>query len=239
MNEGFAIYLNLDEAKSVENEKLIEKIDDFLLQYGVVYSGIRNLYFAREEEKRDDTIARALEALKQCSWLEGILAFTPILRATNVCSVNQIHTDGMSKPKAGKYRYYEKYYKSTGMLPHAIVVDEHNQIQDGYISYLLACKYDLSAEVISCVKGQPLYKIVSGRHVCKCDEKYQMGSRKIYSWNYDLQDPVIPGDILEVCTSKGKAYMCVEQIGYESGTEFCKAYKSVTEHTHKRIEKKG
>ena len=44
-----------------------------------------------------------------------------------------------------KLWYYEKYYQKKHQLPHAIVVDENKQLRDGYISYLLAKKYNVRA----------------------------------------------------------------------------------------------
>ena len=59
-----------------------------------------------------------------------------------------------------KLWYYEKYYQKKHQLPHAIVVDENKQLRDGYISYLLAKKYNVRADVCEMISGQPMRKIM-------------------------------------------------------------------------------
>lgn len=59
-----------------------------------------------------------------------------------------------------KLWYYEKYYQKKHQLPHAIVVDENKQLRDGYISYLLAKKYNVRADVCEMISGQLMRKIM-------------------------------------------------------------------------------
>ena len=62
------------------------------------------------------------------------------------------------------------------------------------------------------VLGQPLRKIVKGRHVVLSNGKWKKKSNKRYIWIYTLKKPVVPGDILLVNTKKGRAYICVDRI---------------------------
>ena len=165
MNEALAVYLNLDMENIEKNEEIIRKIDELLLTVGMKYSGIMNLYISVDEQKRDETVFRAEELLRNTDWLKDILSHILIGVITNACPIEEIQTDMMSNPSSEKWGYYEQYYQKTKQLPHAIVVDENKQLRDGYVSYLLAKKYGVQAEVCGMVSGQPLRKIVKGRHV--------------------------------------------------------------------------
>lgn len=48
--------------------------------------------------------------------------------------------------------------------------------------------------------------------------------------------PVVPGDILLVNTSKGRAYICVDRIQYVAGQSFCSRYNTVKKHMNMRME---
>lgn len=148
---------------------------------------------------------------------------------TNTCSIDEIRTDRLSDPSPEKIWYYEQYYQKTKKLPHGIVVDEDRQLRDGYISYLLAKKYNIRADICEMVSGQPLRKIVGGMHVKFSDGKWRKTGRKRYIWIYTLKSPVVPGDILMVNTKKGKAFICVDKIDYAAG-KFCSKYKKVRKH---------
>jgi hypothetical protein len=157
---------------------------------------------------------------------------------TNACSMDEIRTDRMSDPSPEKIWYYEQYYQKTKKLPHGIVVDENRQLRDGYISYLLAKKYNIRADICEMVSGQPLRKIVGGMHVKFSDGKWRKTGRKRYIWIYTLKSPVVPGDILMVNTKKGKAFICVDKIDYAAG-KFCSKYKKVRKHLNTHLEKEG
>ena len=157
---------------------------------------------------------------------------------TNACSMDEIRTDRMSDPSPEKIWYYEQYYQKTKKLPHGIVVDENRQLRDGYISYLLAKKYNIRADICEMVSGQPLRKIVGGMHVKFSDVKWRKTGRKRYIWIYTLKSPVVPGDILMVNTKKGKAFICVDKIDYAAG-KFCSKYKKVRKHLNTHLEKEG
>lgn len=154
---------------------------------------------------------------------------------TNACSMDEIRTDRMSDPSPEKIWYYEQYYQKTKKLPHGIVVDENRQLRDGYISYLLAKKYNIRADICEMVSGQPLRKIVGGMHVKFSDGKWRKTGRKRYIWIYTLKSPVVPGDILMVNTKKGKAFICVDKIDYAAG-KFCSKYKKVRKHLNTHLE---
>lgn len=182
-----------------------------LLTVGMKYSGIMNLYTSIDEQKRDQTVFRAENLLRNTDWLKDILSHISIGTITNACLLDELQTDLMSNPSPEKLWYYERYYQETKQLPHAIAVDENKQLRDGYISYLLAKKYDARAEICEMVSGQPLRKIVKGRHVVFSDGKWRQKSNKRYIWIYTLKEPVVPGDILLVNTKKdGLIYVSTE-----------------------------
>lgn len=86
------------------------------------------------------------------------------------------------------------------------------------------------------VSGQPLRKIVKGRHVVLSNGKWKKKSNKRYIWIYTLKNPVVPGDILLVNTKKGRAYICVDRIEYAAGQGFCSRYNTVKKHMNMRME---
>ena len=222
MNEALAVYLNLDMENIEKNEEIMRKIDELLLTVGMKYS--------------DETVFRAEELLRNTDWLKDILSHILIGVITNACPIEEIQTDMMSNPSSEKWGYYEQYYQKTKQLPHAIVVDENKQLRDGYVSYLLAKKYGVQAEVCGMVSGQPLRKIVKGRHVVLSNGKWKKKSNKRYIWIYTLKNPVVPGDILLVNTKKGRAYICVDRIEYAAGQGFCSRYNTVKKCMNMRME---
>lgn len=235
MNEGIVVFLNGGEGEGRELEKLTRRIDSFLLDYGLAYSGVRNLYIPTEASGRDHAVFAACDALKKADWLEDRLAHVFIVNQMSVCPLEQIRTDDMSEPSAAKMAYYEEYYRSSRELAHGIAVDEEGKLRDGYISYLLARKYGLSPDIYETLAGSPLRKVVKGRHAVQDGETWRIKNGRRYSWTYSLKAPVVPGDILKVRTKKGQMYMCVEQITYVTGEEFCTDYSAVIKHMRKRL----
>lgn len=238
MNETLEVYLNLDMDNEQENEELIRKIDDLLLSAGMNYSGIANMYLPVERKNRDTVVFCAEKLLRNADWLKGILSYISVGTLTNACSIKEIRTELMSDPSPEKIWYYEQYYQKTKKLPHAIVVDEDKQLTDGYISYLLAKKYNVHADVYERVAEQPLRKIVRGFHVKFSDGKWRKKSRKRYIWIYTLKAPVVPGDILMVNTKTEKDFICVDKIDYVAG-KFCSKYKKSRKHLHIRMEEES
>lgn len=236
MNEGMAVFLNMDMDKPEENEALIRRIDRFLLEQRIRYSGIRNLYRPMDERERDHRIYAACRALRGADWLKGSLAYVSILHQTNACPLEQIRLDRMSEPSPGKLKYYEDFYQSSRCLAHGIVVDEEGQLRDGYTSYILARKYGIWPEVYEAFAGEPLRKIVRGRHVAPDGDGWKIKCRKIYSWGYDLRRAVVPGDILEVMTKRGQDFIRVDKIDYVTGQDFCQEHFGTKRHTGKRME---
>ena len=116
------------------------------------------------------------------------------------------------------------------------MVDENRQLRDGYISYLLAGKYKARAEVYETVSGQPLRKIVKGRHVEFTKGKWKKKSDKPYIWIYTLRAPVVPGNILLVNTKNGADFICVDSVDYIAGHRFCSKYKKVRKHMDMHME---
>lgn len=231
MNEGMMIFLNGEE----ELEKLIGRIDEFLLDFGIAYSGVRNLYIPTETADRDHAVFAACDALKNADWLKDRLAWTSIMNRTDTCPLDQIRLDDMTDPSPGKLKYYEKYYLSSHELAHGIVVDEERKLRDGYTSYILARKYGICADIYEAFAGCPLRKVVMGRHVLQDKGAWKIKGEKRYSWTYSLKAAVVPGDILKVQTKKGQMYMCVDRIAYVTGEEFCAKYSAVMKHMKKRL----
>ena len=85
--------------------------------------------------------------------------------------MNAIDCSQMIPPKESKMAYYEEYYLKTNELPHGILVDENDCLTDGYVSYLIAQKYNLKQnmfrglEIYRVESEVPHKKIVAGRHV--------------------------------------------------------------------------
>lgn len=235
MNEGFSLFLNLEEDKMEENEILIQKIDDFLLNFGIKYSGLANFYVPTDDDNRDDAVFAACEALKNIVWLKELYAFVLVGNRTNVCGMEEILTDDMSEPSEEKLKYYEDYYLASGKLAHGIVVDENRQLRDGYISYILAKKYGIRTDIYEALSSQPLKKVVKGRHVKLCGNEWKVISENRYRWFYGLKAPVVPGDILQVKTRKGLAFIRVDCIEYETGNNFCRRHKKTKRHLRVRM----
>ena len=87
MNEALAVYLNLDMENIEKNEEIIRKIDELLLTVGMKYSGIMNLYISVDEQKRDETVFRAEELLRNTDWLKDMLSHILIGVITIACPI--------------------------------------------------------------------------------------------------------------------------------------------------------
>lgn len=235
MNEGFALYLNTNEKEELNKEMLLSKIRNLLENFGVRYSKSGNVYIPVHNNRRDHVVFTVMKLLNEISWLKKGKAYLKILNKENCCPLGYVKVDHMTEPEKKKFLYYEEYYKNTGKLAHELVIDEKRQLRDGYISYLLAVKYGLMPKVYEAFACQPQKKIVCGRHVEKMDGEWKIKSDKTYCWVYNLVDPVVPGDILEVYTRRGTAYMRVEEIKYVTGKEFCRLYAGVKQHMHERL----
>lgn len=234
MNEGMGIYLHLENIKEEEVNDLLLRMDDLLLNFGIKYGGIANWYVPLDMKNRDHVMYVGEQVLKEVTWLKGIFSHVAIMNRANACELDQIRVrEGWETKKeaAEKLQYYESYYKCTGKLAHDIMVDEENRLVDGFTSCYLAKKYGLNVDVFQCLNGAPVKKVVRGRHVTAKDEKWKIANDKFYSWVYTLRKPVVPGDVLQVWTEKGLAYMQVEDICYVTGKEFCSQYKKVRIHT--------
>lgn len=236
MNEGMAVFLNFKDEERDQMNAFIGKMDDLLLSYGIAYSGFRNIYKPISGKHRDHTIYAAANALENTPWLKERLSHISVVHRTNTCSLREIHADNMTRPSPAKLRYYESYYLSSHKLAHKIVVDENLQLRDGYSSYILARKYRIRPDIYKAFTDQPLVKVIRGRHVSPGRKGWRFKSNSIYSWSYLLKKPVVPGDILQVQTKKGTAFVCVSEIDYAAGEEFCGEHLSVLKHTGKRMD---
>lgn len=235
MNDGLTIFLNIDEREIKENEALIKRIDELLLAFGMEYTGLRNIYRPIEEKDRDHAIFAACQALNDAVWLKDKLVGTLVMNRASVCSIEQIRTQHMEEPSVAKLTYYENFYQKHYTLAHGIIVDECGQMRDGYTSYIIARKYGIRPDVYEAYAGRPLRKVVKGQHVFRDGDIWKPKNNKIYIWNYTLKSPVVPGDILKVQTRKGQAFICVRQIDYITGEEFCKKHRNVLKHMKERL----
>lgn len=230
MNEAMAVFLNLDASKYTENNAFIERIDELLQKAGMKYTGFNNVYRPVETRDRDKAVFTACRLLKETDWLIDKLADVSVINRLDVCPMDRICLGDMLEPAAAKLEYYENYYQKSHTLAHGIVVDEHGQMRDGYTSYLIAQKYGLHPDIYEAYSEQPLTKIVRGRHVFRDGDGWKVKSDKYYIWNYSLKDPVVPGDVLKVQTQKGRAFMCVEEIHYITGKDFCQEHRNAIRH---------
>ena len=113
-------------------------------------------------------------------------------------------------------------------------MDENRQLRSGYTSYVIAKKYGIRPDIFEAFAGQPLQKVVRGRHVSPSQDGWHIKNDNLYSWNYIIKKPVVPGDILKVQTKRGQEFIRVDTIDYVTGTEFCEKYADVIKHTGKR-----
>lgn len=245
MNESVYIYLKLEDMDVEKRINLINKVDKLLLPTGLKYSGFRNMYLPQDNKRRDDIMFNAIHTLKTCDWLEGIYDHVIIGNRCYDGNLDEIDCSQVTMPKKSKMAYYEAYYLKTNCLPHGILIDENNHLEDGYCSYLLAQKYHLKQNVLDGVdiyqveSSVPYKKLVIGRHVVLKESGISVKSEKRYVWICDIKAPVVPGDVLLVRTGKGKDFMIVDKVAYEAGTKNLEKYKKVIKHTGRRIEQAG
>ena len=244
MNEVVYIYLKLGNVKKEEQDELINRMDEMLLPIGLQCSGFRNMYTPQDYKRRDDIAFDAIHMLETCDWLKGIYDYAMTGSRCFSKDLNAIDCSRMTPPKESKIAYYEEYYSETNELPHGILVDENDCLTDGYVSYLIAQKYNLKQNMF---KGLEIYrvesevphkKIVEGRHVVFGKDDIIIKSEKRYRWICDITAPVVPGDVLLVRTGKGKAFMVVDKIVYEAGNKNLSVFKNVIKHTGKKMERK-
>ena len=117
MNELLSVSLNLTPEECCKNEDLLKKIDELLLTAGMRYSGIMNLYAPVDHQKRDQTVFRAEELLRNTDWLKGILAYTSTGTLTNACPLGEIQTDLMSIPLPIKYGIMKNIIRKPNSFP--------------------------------------------------------------------------------------------------------------------------
>lgn len=226
MNETLSVYLdcNTDEK---DMKDIIQRMNGIISQEGWKYTGLWNYYAPMDQMTRDETINRVVHALETAKWLKPYKPRVMTGNKVSSVSLNNIDITGMSAPSEKKWKRYEDYYSLTKLLPHGIVVDENRKIRDGYISCLLAKKYELKPDILDSWSNKPVKKIVIGKHVNWDGENCSDKSEKLYCWIYNLKEAVIPGDILLVNTRKGPAYMQVSRIEYITGKFNCTKYKRV------------
>lgn len=190
-----------------------------------------------EEFKRGANIRKFMQILNKNKWVADMSTAILVSDCLSTISLSRIDCSGMTEPRPEKYKYYEDYYKRTGELPHDILIDENNCIMDGYITWLLANKYqnDMGMQwkfnIHKADSTIPHAKIVVGRHVNVSESDITIRGPQYFKWIYNKKELVVPGDILKVDTRKGDAYMVVEAIRYIAGAKNCAEYRHVIEHT--------
>lgn len=232
MHDMILIYLDFDGDDVEERlraETDIRYMDKLIEKQGWKYSGIANYYVPIERVTREETVDNVYEVITSD---ERLKKYSPrIINSTEirVCSLGEIALHSMVNPKDAKYNRYEKYYLENKELAHDIIVDEDKRIRDGYISYLLAEKYECEVNVIEVPGESPIAKIVIGQHVeYDAEQKsYVIKTNRRYAWIYTLSEAVVPGDILLVRTRKGDSYMQVEKITNIAGKKETHKYKKV------------
>lgn len=232
MHDMFFVYLdynvdNMEERLFIEEE--IRYIDRLVEKQGWKYSGVANIYIPIERKTREETIDKVLQVIAVDERLKKYSPKVISGTKTNVCALREITVQHMTKANDAKYNRYEKYYLENNELAHGIIVDEDKNIRDGYISYLLSEKYGCNVDIIEVPKESPISKLVIGHHIEYDTEQktYVMKTGKRYAWIYTIHEAVVPGDILLVQTSKGKAYMQVEKITNIAGKKVINGYRKV------------
>lgn len=232
MNDMIQVYFDYDVDNLQERfgiEKEIQYLDKLVEKYGWKYSGITNVYVPIVKETREETVGKVIEAITDD---ERLKKYSPkIMRGTltNVCELEKIEVQHMTKPRDVKYSRYERFYLETKKLAHEIIVDEDKRIRDGYISYLLAKKHGCKVDVIEVPKESAISKLVIGHHVEYNEEQntYIAKTNKRYVWIYNLKEAVVIGDILLVQTCKGQAYAQVQKITNIAGKDAISKHKKV------------
>ena len=234
-------YNSDDEEERVCVEEDIKYIDTLIEKQGWKYSGVANMYIPMERDTREETIIGVLEAIDSDERLRKYKPKVISGMQTNSCSLKEIDIRHMTEPSVVKYNRYEKYYLENTELSHGIIVDENRKIRDGYIAYLLSEKYGCNVDITEVPKGSSIAKLVIGHHVeYDAEQKtYVMRNDKRYAWVYTIREAVVPGDILLVWTSKGNAYMQVEQIINIAGKKTIRRHKKVKRNITAENEKEN
>ena len=214
-------------ADKTKLDDVIYKMDVMLLEKGWRYSGFRNVYIPKTGEKSDIICDDAVNAIKNAEWLKKYKPKIQVLTNVTACSLKDIHVGNMVFPNKDKLSKYRDYHTTKQKFAHAIVVDENNNLRDGYTTYIIANEEGVEADIIRIDSSVKFKKVVIGKHVVFDGENYVISSDKIYRWYYELDMPVIPGDILLADTKLGKRFMIVERISYVAGTEECSRDKSI------------
>ena len=232
MNDMLHVFLDYDvdswqERLGIEEE--IQYLDTLVEKHGWKYSGFANVYIPIVRETREETVGKVIEAIASDKRLKKYSPKVMDATLTNACDLGEIELQHMKKPGDVKYSRYEKYYLENKVVTHGIIVDENKKIRDGYISYLLAKKYGCKVDIIEVPKKSAISKLVIGHHVeyNKEQNTYIAKTGRRYAWIYNLKEAVVAGDILLVQTSKGHAYMQVENITNIAGKDEIRKHKKV------------
>lgn len=137
----------------------------------------------------------------------------------------------MMEPAEWKYRYYEQYYFKTGRLPFGILVDENRVLRDGYISYLLWRTYSVEPEAWTLHSSCVSMKTVVGRKAIRHGGRFYFRESERNARLYDLDAPVVPGDVVIADSKGGYVFVGVEEVRYVAGGPSMGQYRRARKHT--------
>lgn len=72
-------------------------------------------------------------------------------------------------------------------------------------------------------------------HVKLWENAWRIISKNRYRWIYNLKEPVVPGDILQVKSKKGPSFITVDDIEYVTGSRFCGKHRKARRHMKVRM----
>ena len=234
------VYLNFEPTDSSVLEDVGKKLlmlDELIKEYGWEYSGIRNMYSPIKGTDCDETIYEVERAIKEADFLKQYEPYIFVGTLMNSCNIDDIivKEDGiLSEEKLSRYK---EYYKRTRDYAHGIVVDDENLLLDGYITYLLA-KDDgrITPGIMQVRHGQVFKKVVSGKYAEEINGEFFVTKESSGVWYYELEEAVVPGDMLVVRNDDEEKYICVRNIRYVAGPHDCSIYKPVYKHTGKNMD---
>jgi hypothetical protein len=231
MKDTLSVILDAEKEDRYSIYPIILRIDRVLLEHGWKYSGIMNMYIPNEGVDGDESFYTASDAIMNDEIIKNYNPSVFVGTNTNACELESINVSGMSAVSVPKFTRYYKYYKQNKEYVHEIVVDENNNIRAGFTTYLIAKETGDNPNIIRVRSNQPIKKVVSGQHIIIKDGIFRGKKKKTYIWEYTLDTPVIPGDVLEVITEKGSDYMVVDKVAFVAGESDCNKYKKVLSNT--------
>ena len=174
-----------------------------------------NNYMVEDGYDEDLAVRGAIKALESTEWLKDAVNIgfgREVVRRR----LDEIDTAGMAAQSQAKVEHYKNYFSDKKIseydltYPNVIVLNEKNELVDGYVTYLLMKERGLaSAQCLLVPSGTVLKKYVYGVHLPGVNQKRP---EKSYAWAYPLREAVVPGDILLANTRCGRKLIKVTQV---------------------------